>query len=56
MQTYNVKSQDLWRLRELQRKIRNKYPYISQVQVERQAWIAFINERKNGTEKKSTNL
>lgn len=43
--TTRVAAADLYRLRELQRKIRKDYPYISEVQVQRWAWKAYLKEK-----------
>lgn len=42
-----VKAKDLWRLRELQAKMRKHYPFVSNIQIERMAWNAYLKEKEN---------
>jgi hypothetical protein len=46
-----IAANDLHELRELQRKIRKAYPYISEIQVERQAWKAYLKQKQLWQEK-----
>lgn len=44
-----VQAKDMCRVREIQRLLRNKYPYVSEKQIQLQAWKVFANERKTTT-------